>query len=312
MAATYDFSMTRDGLIKSALRVLGFIKPGTEPPTVIVTDVAEALNMMMKTWQVEGIGLWLNKTATLYLAYNTASFTLGPSGTHASETVVETTLSADAEEAATTVTLTSVTGVASTYYIGIELDDGTRQWTTVSGAPSGYVVTLAAELTGAATSGNTVYVYQTKIQRPILISNAMLRDASGNDRPLNIISRQEYLALSDKDSIGTPVSIYYDPQVTNGVLYVWPTNDDVDKRIVFNFRKPLADFDAATDVPDLPVEWMEAIKYNLALRIAPEYMDDIAEDRMKYIVDLAARTKNTAMSYDAEMTSLFFQPDISR
>jgi hypothetical protein len=43
-----------------------------------------------------------------------------------------------------------VTGVATTYNIGVQLDDGTFQWTTVNGAPSGFTVTLTAVLTDSA------------------------------------------------------------------------------------------------------------------------------------------------------------------
>jgi hypothetical protein len=43
-----------------------------------------------------------------------------------------------------------VTGVATTYNIGVQLDDGTFQWTTVNGAPSGSTVTLTAVLTDSA------------------------------------------------------------------------------------------------------------------------------------------------------------------
>jgi len=311
MMTSYDFSTTRDGLIKGALRVLGIIKAGTNPPTSLVTDCAEALNMMIKMWQAEEIGLWLNKTIYVFLQYATASFRLGPSGDHATSSYVVTTLSADADTAATTITVTSTTGIATAYYIAVELDDETLQWSTVSGTPSGYVVTLATALTGDASSGNTVYCYQTKTQRPLQILEASILDSDDNEIPIPIVSDNEYWNMSDKTTTGNPNIIYYDPQTTNGVLYIWPTNDNVDNVLKLKIKYPLADLDSATDNPDFPIEWAEAIKFNLALRLAPELMDDIAEDRMKYILEMARKSKRNAQGFDAELnTSIYFQPDL--
>ena len=51
--------------------------------------------------------------------------------------------------------------------IGIELDDGTIQWTTINGAPAGSTVTLTDALTDDVASGNAVYVYTAKTNRPM-------------------------------------------------------------------------------------------------------------------------------------------------
>jgi hypothetical protein len=66
---------------------------------------------------------------------------------------LDTTLSAASAGGTTTVTLTSVTGVTSGDVLGVELDTGAWHWTTVSGAPAGNTVTLAAALPAAAASG---------------------------------------------------------------------------------------------------------------------------------------------------------------
>jgi len=308
---SYDFSMKRDTLINSALRLLGVVKYGTNPPTAMVTAGAECLNIMLKSFQAEGIGLWLLKTVTVFLQTDTESYALGASGTYATETYVSTTLASAAILGATTIVVTSVTGITSAYYIGIELDDGTLQWTTVSGAPSGTTVTLAAALTDTAAAGNTIFCFQKKVQRPLEIMEARLRDEDGKETPINIVSRSVYMNMSDKSTSGMPTIVYYDPQLTNGTLYVWPTTDSVDNVLRLTIKKPIQDFDAATDDCDFPIEWAEAIKFNLALRLAPELMDDIAEDRMKYILEMARESKRNAQGFDAELnTSIYFQPDL--
>ncbi len=70
----------------------------------------------------------------------------------------ETTLSAAAAKNATSVSLTSTSGVGDRETIGIVLDAGECHWTFSDGVPAAGVVTLGSYLPGAAASGNTVYV----------------------------------------------------------------------------------------------------------------------------------------------------------
>ena len=74
------------------------------------------------------------------------------------QTMGTTTLSVAASKNATTVTLTSTTGLADGDALGIELDNGDCHWTYSDGDPAAGVVTLGSYLFGAAASGNTVYL----------------------------------------------------------------------------------------------------------------------------------------------------------
>ncbi len=311
LSGSYDFTVTRDDIIKGAFRALGLVKAGSNPPSTDVTGAAETLNLMIKTWQAEGLGLWLNKELTVFLRDATQSYSLGAAGGYATTSYTQTALADDAAAGATTIVVDSATGITSAYYIAVELDSGDLQWTTVNGAPASTTVTLSAALTGAASEDNAVFCFQAKAQRPLQLLEARLRDSDGIERTINIISRDEYTRISEKDSEGEINQVYYDPQLTNGVLYVWPSPDDVSSVLRFTAKYPIQDFDASTDNADFPVEWAEALKYNLAVRMAPEYMDDVAEDRMKYLVRLADDTLMTAKRFDAELgTSVYFVPNM--
>lgn len=311
-SGSYDFSLNRDGIIRKAMTQLQLVKPNSNPPSDWVTDAAETLNVMIKVWQAEGIGLWLNKKFTLFLQYEQQSYDLGPTGDHATLSYNYTTLSSAAASAASTIVVSSATGITDTYAIGVELDSGTMQWTTVNGAPSSTTVTLTAALTGAAASGNTVYVYETIIQRPLEVWEPRTLESSSDDETnINIVSREEYMAMTDKDNTGRPNMAYYDPQLTDGKLYVWPAPDTVDTVLVATAKYPIQDFDAAANDADFPVEWTEALVWNLAMRIAPAHMDDIMTDRIPLIEKYARESKENAMRFDSEHgTSIFFQPEI--
>lgn len=84
------------------------------------------------------------------------------------------------------------------------------------------------------------------------------------------LTREEYFRLPDKSTSGKPTNYYYDPQLTTGTLYIWPTDSGANT-LKFTYRRPLEDIDSATDDPDFPPEWLDALTYNLAVRLAPFY-----------------------------------------
>jgi len=54
----YALSTTRDGIITRALRIIGAIGQGETPTSTAITEGAEALNDLVKEWQVDGMPLW--------------------------------------------------------------------------------------------------------------------------------------------------------------------------------------------------------------------------------------------------------------
>lgn len=69
-------------------------------------------------------------------------------------TTVGTTAAADAS----TLILTDASTLIKGDSIGVTLDDGTVQWTSLTATPPANTVSLSTSLWGAATAGNTVYL----------------------------------------------------------------------------------------------------------------------------------------------------------
>lgn len=161
------------------------------------------------------------------------------------------------------------------------------------------------------------------INQPHRIIQAWLRDASNAtypvDIPLNIKSQQEYFHLSSKSQEGRPVDLYYDRaydgasnQGATAVsqLYLWPEPDTTTATnctLYFLYQRPLLDFNATTDNLDMPQEWYEAVRLNLAYKIAPEYgMQASDYDRL---TKEAKDALELALAWDTEALSIFFQPN---
>lgn len=302
-----DVNLTRNQIITDALMAIGVL--GAED-TLAASDQTYAnrvLDQMIKQWQATGIGLWAKTEATLFLTDGTAKYQLGGSGAaKASNTVVETTTTAAAALGASTIAVTTATGMAVSDNIGIVLDNNTIQWTTISAIAS-LTITLAATLTSAAASGNRVYTYTTAVGRPLDITQVRLRNDSDSDRVLTPLAREDYFAIYNKTTEGVPSVCYYDSQLNSAFLYVWPVPDSVDMRIKYTYTRTLDDMDSATDNPDFPQEWLLAIVFNLAVLLAPAYGKE--PKVQQGLGQMASYALQTARSFDIDAGSVFFRPD---
>lgn len=145
-------------------------------------------------------------------------------------------------------------------------------------------------------------------ERPLMITDAWYRETASDDTPLEIISREEYWNLGDKTSEGIPNEIYYDPQDNLGVLYVFNTADAnaAGNTIELVYQRPFEDMVSSTDDFDFPVEWEEAIEWNLASRLAPK--NGVNTNRISQIRAEAATALDEVLGWDAENVSIYLQP----
>ena len=158
-------------------------------------------------------------------------------------------------------------------------------------------------MASAAASGNKVYVYTTAVVRPlkVLTARSSLND---NDTPeLQVLGRTEYDNLPDKTIQAPPVQVYYDPQITTGELFLWPTPDDVAKVYKITVQQPIEVFDAGTDNIDIPQEWLDYLVYKLAIRRAPAYGKSLSQE----ILLVYAELKDRVESWDEEDEPISFQ-----
>lgn len=312
-SGTTTFSRNRDQLIASALRKINAFESGETPDSAAVSEASDALNVMIKHWQSSGIEIWRTQEAILFPQISQVRYALGTSSTdHVTEDWTETELSSAAILGATSVVLSSVTGVSSTYHIGVTQDDGTILWTTVNGAPVGSTVTLASALTDSAASGNRVIVYQTNLVRPLRIIDARRYNMdSAIDVPLGEMDRLEYQDMPNKTTTGAVNSFYYDRREnTLGYVYLWPAPATVNEAIKMTVAMPIEDFTAAGDDADLPQEWIRAVEWGLADELADEY--DVPEPKRSRIERRAAQYLQDVNWYERELVSIEFIPDNGR
>jgi hypothetical protein len=298
-----SYTQTRDQIITDALQLIGRLGEGESANTNDLSTCSSFLNKLVKHWETN-LHLWLTSEATIFLREGVNKYTLSSSGDKATDdaTLVETTL---VSGSSTAITVDDSTGMTVGDNIGIELDDGTRQWTTIS-AIVGNDLTLNAALTSAASEGNTVFSYTTILGRPLAILDARVR-TDDMDNGMTIYTRKEYMDIVNKSNSGRPIVLYYTPQINAGILYVWPTPDAVATRLKVSYMRSIQDFVVGTDNADLPQEWLLAITYNLAVLVAPEYGVDLTKT-CRLVPTMAARYLEDLDSWDSESGSIFLGP----
>jgi len=257
--------------------------------------------MIAKSWMADGLQVWLQDEATIFLSVGTQSYSLGAGGDHASASSIKTEVKT-AVSSGTTLDVDSTTGMTAADNIGLELDDGTMHWTTIASVTDSDTVELTDAVPSAAAVDNHVYTYTTLLTRPLRITEAWHVDESNEDTPLLEMSRKDYVSLSTKSTQGRTTQFFYDRQLTNGIFHVWPTADNLKHRIKIYFHREVHDFDSSTDDPDFPKHYLRALKFALASDIGDEY--GVPVNRLERWERKAYMLKEEAMMFDVEDGSI--------
>ena len=306
VSGSKDYSITRANIIEGALRKIGVYDSQESISGADTASASLALNLMVKEWVARGIDIWLRDDITVFLQPDTQSYALGSD--HATRSHVETTLSSAANSAATTLTVVSSSGMTAADKIGIKLTDNTIHWDVIASVDSSTQVTLTTGLASAAASGKKVYAYTTVAGRPQEIVYAYRRDKNGFDNEVAIVGEKEYKGQSDKGASGPPVEIYYQPTLTTGTLYVWPVDGGADwDKLVLSCHFLPDDFDAASNNPQFPIEWGNALTWGLAAEIASEH--GIPDREQQRLWQTAEFKLNQLLDYDVENASVEFGMD---
>lgn len=122
---------------------------------------------------------------------------------------------------------------------------------------------------GSAGTFNTV--------RPLKIEHAYTRDSNGTDYPLTIIDQSRWNDICTKTTQGRPEVILYDPQTTLGKVYLYPTPETA-YTLYIDSWKPIAQIPTSASTITLPPGYERALKYNLAIELAPEYGVSVTDE----------------------------------
>lgn len=193
-------------------------------------------------------------------------------------------------------------------YIGIELSDGTMDWGRVLNVDSATSIDLAEGISGAATSGATVYFYTTQISRPVLVDNFMYAsNLTAGEIQVQRWSRSDYFQQPTKTTNGAVTAIYFQPTLTNAEIRLWPTASSVKNVLRFTYQEAMTAYSSASETLEVSEEYYNAVKWQLAADLSPGY--GLPAERQAAIQARASAKLQEAEDHDAEVAPMSIEPD---
>lgn len=162
--------------------------------------------------------------------------------------------------------------------------------------------------TAIPSTGKQTYTIGTggdfNVQRPVKINAAYARLNAGSSTPIDypvtiIDSREDYSRIALKALQSFPAWAYYDPAYPLGNLDLYPVpNNTFELHIVT--MEALPQFTAPAQTINLPPEYMAAIRYNLALYLAPSYQ----LEPQRSLVALATNAKRVVKRMNSQIPAM--------
>lgn len=124
------------------------------------------------------------------------------------------------------------------------------------------------------TAGQGSYTIGTSgdlaISRPLKVKAAYAKQGS-TETPIEILSLNEWAAVSPKDTQGTiPTKIYFEGSYPLQTMKVWPVPSEAVSIVLYSWE-PLTSFTNASNDIEFPPGYLKALRFNLAIALAPEY-----------------------------------------
>lgn len=299
---------SRDTIITEALSQLGAVDGVGPADPNDVASMAISLNFLIKWLQAKaGLNLFALQRIALMLEKDKRFYNLGPNGDHFTPEsgLRRLTTTASLLAGVSVIPVNDATGVLAADEIGIVQEDGVH-WTTVVSVLVNDI-TITDVTTADVANAAAVFNFTGKGNRPMKIMDVVTRRFDNTlDVPVEVIDRERYITLSNKEANGQVNQVYYDPQVGTGKLFVWPIELNLSQYLVLYVQRTLENVDASADDVDFPQEWFLPLVYNLAKMNTAKF--GITSSESTKINRLADETLDEAFNWDRE-EDIRIQPD---
>jgi len=300
------FQMTLSEIIRDAA---GLIQVGVDGEDFAPEYYARSINVVNRCvleMQAQGLHLTSYKVGYLFLQPNQYKYVIEDE--HSTNEYWSRQIATAAVATDTVIEISESDDLEVDDTIGITLDDGSIQWTTVTAIDTVTpTVTIADALTGDAGEDNYIFNYRVALRQISRIHQILRRDNYVNDVPLNMISQQEWDTLNNKQTTGQPNQMYYQRATPKGILKMWPAPQNSTSIVWFWYEAKLGQMKDPTDILDMDQFYLPAFQYLVALRACDTFG---ASDAMKASIKMTYdELLVDALNYDDEGTPIKISPN---
>jgi len=167
-----------------------------------------------------------------------------------------------------------------------------RSW-----AATGISLWLQEEQTVTLAANTATYTLSPRT----LEVTAGYRRSGTTDIPITMMARDVYQRLTNKSANGAPYAFWHDRERAESKVTVYPVPSAAGDTIVLLSKRSPQDVTEVTHTMEIPPEWSEAIVYNLALRLAPEFDAEVRQDvammASQLYADMAAQGREHSLKF---------------
>lgn len=246
--STFDYTVTRDRLIELAFQEIGVLEAGQVMNAEMLADGIDALSMVIRETDAAGRWRWtIQAAAHLVLQSNTAVYTRD----NGLPTVIAELLTA-AYHVPEGQDMPLAILKAETYE---SLSDKLQ-----TGTPQAVYLTDHTEL-----AQRVLYVYPIPgtVPTPSVVTGT-------NGSPYRCITSHQASAVT-RPITGANWSLYWEAGGTSPSAWADGASYTAAPSLRLLYRRPLYDFDTASDNPDVPISWPRLIMLKTAAVLSPWY-----------------------------------------
>jgi len=247
-----EYESTGATIVKNAFKHIRVTQKGQPLNADDAQHGLDMLNGIVKSWQRDGMHLWKDEEAAVFLEQGRRTYSLGAANNIACDVdgckadeiagdkiyatsgdwVLTTTTSAylAGEDSVNISSLTSYSGIeyntACAMNIGIVYVSGGIDWYTIADVDTVTLdILLANPLVNDVAESATIYIYreQDQLEKPLKIYQENIRlyqVSSRYELPLYLLAWTDYNLLPEKDIQGVPVQAFYAPKINNSELAI--------------------------------------------------------------------------------------------
>lgn len=302
-------------MLEKALRRAGLPPQAVTPETV--ETASDSLFMLLMSLTNRGLNLWCIDKQFIPLTVGQALYNL-PVGTLSVLNLLQATPSR-ADYVVSTNTATSTSDVALVRY-GIKFSTQPDVPCAFEHSQDGITWTVLNTITVADLHPTGMYNWfdcDPQINAMYFRVNGLVAGVvsdiylSTNNREIVVaqFNRDDYANQPNKNFQSSSVTNFYFEKLVNPKITVWPVpNDDVRHLVLFRHRQ-VEDVGSLTQTLEIPSRWIEAITWQLCVRLCFE-LPGIDQARRGEVTQMATAMMAEVESGETDSAPLYYQPNV--